>query len=71
MSDYVKLYADTFNLRIVNTLHQVILFEANDIVGYISKSEPKYFNYKHRETWSACKASDLISAVLNSIPAHG
>ena len=71
MNDYIKLYADTFNLRLVNTIHQIILFEANDIVGYVSKSNPKYFNYKYSKTWSACKASDLAVAVLNNIPAHG
>jgi len=71
MNDYLNLYAYTFNLKPVDTKYRVVLLEGADIVGYMHKSKPKYFNYKNSNTWRQCKTSDLVTAVLNNIPAHG
>ena len=73
MSNYVKMYAEQFNLEIkeLNGRIDKKFYEGNKLVSYIKKNEPDLFHYRYRKGWHACKVSDLALLILNNTTAHG
>lgn len=70
MNYIIKKYADTFKLKKVVSKKQIKFYNNQELVAKIDTNNFKILNYKSVGKWKKCKTSEMMSMILNNIPAH-
>ena len=73
MNNYITMYANQFNLKLVTDSKEkdLMFYDKDRLVSYIEENEPGFFHYCYNDKWNMCKVTDLALLILNNTSAHG